>query len=148
MKDYFLIENDFLNKGKCVYKDSYGNKLQMFRKSTQDTWKQEFSAKLRFNNPNVSADALIVTLPISPEQNGSNIHLKFADGKNHANDKDIISALNMMSNVIQTWIHMLDAISSINIHTTENNAKAQIEKLGEFIELKDLINGLSMMYPC
>lgn len=142
MSNYYLVENEFLNSGKCVYKDDFGNRLQMFRKTSQETWKHEFSAKLRFANADVSADALTISFPIDAEVKGGSLKLKFADGVNHSEDTDIKSAVDMMSNVIHTWIQMIDAIYSININTTEENAKAQLGRLADFAELKDIVQEL------
>lgn len=148
-----LVKNDYVNSGLCVYEDSYGNRLQMFREKSNDgsVWLNNFTAKLRFKNKNVRADSLKISLPLKDE--GTNLHLDFKDKVDRSHNPDVLSAISMITEIIQRWIAMSNDIALLNTPNElikKNNplwADDEINKhkmlmLSEYPELQELITSV------
>jgi hypothetical protein len=148
-----LTTNDFINSGKCVYEDDYGNRVQMFRKESGKEREKCFTAKLRFKNKNVRADSIHVTVPFDNNKDGETLHLEFLDGVDHTNDKDIQNGISAFTELVQRWIVMMNAIIYLDAPeqlvmkanpymTKEQIAQYKLSLLAEYEELRDLVDAV------
>ena len=148
-----LIKNDYINSGLCVYEDDFGNRLQMFRKKSNDgnEWLNSFTAKLRFKDKNVRANSLNINLPVNESDKGVNLHLDFLDKQDKSHTPDVQSAISMITEIIQRWIAMSNDIALFNtpnaVIKTYNPAlsesdinKKKIALLTDYPELQDLLS--------
>lgn len=121
-----LEKNDFLNSGKCWYRDEHGNTVFMLRKENQ------FTAKIRFNNNLVTAKPLIVNVP-PVNEDGASLQMDFPEGA--LEKEDIKSGIEGFTTLVQHWIDMLYDIKLLECNNKwlqNQNPGASEEDVNEY----------------
>lgn len=144
-----LTRNKFLNEGKCIYTDGWGNKA-IFKRIGD----MSFESHLKFTDKNVTAEKITIHMPFKSEDDkkGTMLQLKYENGA--VETEDILNTINDYTLLVQRWINMLTEISLFdptNIlkenKTQEKALKEKVLCLSKYEELQETINTVLFMTP-
>ncbi len=144
-----ITDNQIIKSGKCWYRDEYGNTAFFHKKSNQ------FTARLRFMNPNVKALPITVdVLSQNDDIQGVNLNIEYKNNVDKHTD-DIASGIQGFAFLVQKWVDMMHDIEFLEADynllakivaqnrdkplTKEELAEFKINLLSEYDELKDLV---------
>ena len=137
-----LRKNTIMQDGICIYEDQYKNSVFMQKEADKDG-RSSFVAKLRFNDKNIKAAPIKLSIPVENDTDGTMLHLDFMDGANREGD-DIDCAIDMFTKIMQRWINLMYDLAPIHpALASEEAAKDRFEKLSQYEELSDVLSEIA-----
>ena len=112
-----LIENRYIDNGKCKYTDEYGNKAFFCRTESG------FTGKLRFEDKRVTAEPIHINLPLMGTK-GVDMNINYMDGVAHT-DIDIVSGIQSFTELVNYWI---DLVTDTKMMSVSNEIIAKMIK--------------------
>lgn len=142
-----VLVNHIFKDGTIKYKDEYGNTIFIRREADGDS----FTAKLRFSNKNVKAEANTFHYPFS--ESGVGVHLEYLDGENHKNDESVREALQGYNEILQRWLSIMVVLKMVTGNdmllkaanpdaSEEDISRYKMEQLAKFEEFREMVEAL------
>lgn len=142
-----ITDNNFLNKGTCKYRDSYGNRAYFERD------KHGFTAKLRFVDKRVKMEPLTIIFPLSKDTKGAEVKIEYSDGVDKESEF-ILAGIRDFGILVQRWINMVGDISYLaadidtlvylhNVKISDDDvSRHKIATISKYEELKPTIEAV------
>ena len=146
-----IVKNTFLADGRVIYEDGFKNRV-VARREEAPPGMDKFFIRLMFDDKNIKAAPLYVTIPTKDGESGQMLHLDYLNG-HERKGKDIDSGIDMLTLLVQRWINLLYDIKFLQADpkllqkayegaTDEDIAYTKYHYISDYEELSELIEAI------